>query len=304
MNIRDMTYIIAVADEQHFGRAADRCNVSQPALSGQILKLEDYLGVQLFERTNRSVRVTPVGSDIVARARQLVMIAEDIITTADGARDPYSGSFRLGMISTIGPYLSPLILSSLREEMPNLSIALVEGITPILENKLAGGELDGVILATAATGPHMQEAFLYEEPFKIALPATHALAKTKKIDARQLQHENLLLLADGHCLRDQVLDVCHSAVESPESNTRETSLETILSLVAVGDGITLVPALASISFERHGDRITVCDEASGTARRTIRLVSRQSYTRMKLIEKITSVIRRSVPDEIVSIDVD
>ena len=137
MNIRDLKYVVAVAGERHFGRAADKCHVSQPALSGQIRKLEDALGVVLFERTNRAVRVTPVGERIVAQARRLITLSDEIVASAQAARDPLAGPFRLGMISTIGPYLSPLILSAIRREMPDLSLTLVEGLTIELERRVA-----------------------------------------------------------------------------------------------------------------------------------------------------------------------
>ena len=149
MNIRDLQYVVAVAQERHFGRAADRCHVSQPALSGQIRKLENTLGIVLFERTRRSVQVTPVGERIVAQAQRLLLLADEIVATAQAARDPLSGSLRLGMIVTIGPYLSPLILASIRQDMPDLSLTLVEGFTADLEKRVASGDLDAVISATA-----------------------------------------------------------------------------------------------------------------------------------------------------------
>ena len=202
MNVRDLQYVIAVAEERHFGRAANKCHVSQPALSGQIRKLEDYLGVALFERTNRTVHVTPVGERIVAQARRLITLWDEIVATAQTTKDPLSGQFRLGMISTIGPYLSPLILSTIRQEMPDLSLTLIEGLTTDLENRVANWELDGAILATEPAVSHLQDIILYDEPFWIALPNGHPLAEQETIELGELAHEELLLLADGHCLRD------------------------------------------------------------------------------------------------------
>jgi LysR family hydrogen peroxide-inducible transcriptional activator len=272
MNIRDLKYVVAVAEERHFGRAADKCHVSQPALSGQIRKLEDSLGVALFERTNRTVRVTPVGERIVAQARRLITLSDEIVASAQAARDPLAGPFRLGMISTIGPYLSPLILSAIRREMPDLSLTLVEGLTIELERRVANGELDGAVLATVPVDPHLTDISLYDEPFWIALSHEHPLAGQETIGLAELAHEELLLLADGHCLRDQVLDACHAATGAAKANTRETSLETLLALVAAGDA------------------------ASGSAGRTVRLVCRASFPRPELVARLASIIRVNLPE--------
>ncbi len=298
MNIRDLQYVIAVADEEHFGRAAERCHVSQPALSGQIQKLEDFLGVKLFERTNRSVKTTAVGEKIVAQAQQLIMTADEIVLTAQAARDPLSGSFRLGMIATIAPSLSPLILANLRQELPNLSLTLVEGFTADLEKALADGELDGAILATVPDDPRHTETLLYDEPFWIALPKSHGLAKKKSVDVCDVPHEELLLLADGHCLRSQVLDVCSANTGATNANTRETSLSTLLALVVAGDGITLVPALSKPTAMPD---IVTLREASGTARRAVRLVTRTSFPRTALVGRLAQIIRQSVPQKLVRV---
>ncbi len=295
MNIRDLQYVVAVAEERHFGKAAIKCNVSQPALSGQILKLEDYLGVALFERTNRKVQVTPVGERIVAQARRLITLSDEIVSTAQSAKDPFSGPFRLGMIPTIGPYLSPLVLSAIRREMPDLSLTLIEGLTTDLENRLVNGGLDGAILATAPDDPHLKAFALYDEPFWIALSNQHPLAKQEVIDFKDLAHEELLLLADGHCLRDQMLDVCHTATGDAKANTRETSLETLLALVEAGDGITLVPALTKPTDNGGRGSIVMRRQATGTAGRIVRLVCRASFPRPKLLTRLASIIRMNVP---------
>ena len=301
MNIRDLQYVVAVAEERHFGRAADKCHVSQPALSGQIRKLEDYLGVALFERTNRTVRVTPVGERIVAQARRLITMADEIVTTAQSARDPYSGQFRLGMISTIAPYLSPLILHPIRRELPDLSLTLMEGLTSDLENRVTNGELDGAILATVPADSHLKDVALYDEPFLIALPSEHPLAEYESIDLARIAHEELLLLTDGHCLRDQVLDVCHANTGTTNANTRETSLGTLMALVEAGDGITLVPALSKPRNDSAHSSVVTRREASGTAGRIVRLVCRTSYPRNKLVARLASIIRTSVPKAVVGI---
>jgi len=301
MNIRDLRYIVAVADERHFGRAANKCHVSQPALSGQILKLEDFLGVALFERTNRKVRVTPIGERIVAQARQLINLSDEIVATAQSAKDPLSGQFRLGMIPTICPYLSPLILSGIRREMPNLSLTLIEGLTADLENRIAAGELDGAILATMPGDSHLKEIALYDEPFWIALSNKHPLAGQETIDLGEVAQEELLLLSDGHCLRDQVLEVCHATAASANANTRETSLETLLALVAIGDGVTLVPALTKPLNNRGRGAIVTRRQASGEAGRIIRLVYRASFPRLELVNRLATIIRANVPETMVRI---
>lgn len=298
MNIRDLQYVIAIAEEKHFGRAAERCHVSQPALSGQIRKLEDYLGVTLFERTNRSVKITPIGEQITAQARQLLTIADEIVLAAQAANDPLSGPFRLGMIATIAPSLSPLILSIIRQKLPKLSLTLVEGFTENLEKAVTNGELDGAILATAPEYTHLRETLLYDKPFWVALPKGHALAKNKAIDVCDLPHEELLLLADGHCLRNQVLDICSANTVTANANTRETSLGTLLALVAAGDGITLVPALSKPTKMTN---IITLREATQTALRTVRLVFRRSFPRTAIIEGLAGIIRKSVPDNLVRV---
>ena len=301
MNIRDLRYIVAVADERHFGRAAAHCHVSQPALSGQIRKLEDSLGVALFERTSRAVRVTPVGERVVAQARQLIDIADGIVATAQAARDPFSGPFRLGMIATIGPYLSPLILPAIRRDLPDLSLTLVEGLTTELEDRVANGDLDGAILATVPVDPHLKETVLYDEPFRVALPVGHPLAGRKRVDLDALTDAELLLLADGHCLRDQVVDACQARTGATTANTRETSLETLLALVAAGDGVTLVPALTRPGDDRPDGPIVIRPVGPGTAGRIVRLVCRTSFPRPPLVARLAAIIRSAVPEAVVRI---
>jgi len=294
MNIRDLQYVVAVADEGHFGRAAVKCHISQPALSGQILKLEEYLGVTLFERTNRSVQITQIGEQIVEQARRLLVLSNEIVASARAAKDPFSGHFRLGMISTIGPYLSPLILPAIRKEMPDLSLTLVEGFTTDLEKRVADGGLDGAILATVPGSRYFKDISLYFEPFRIALPRGHRFSKKKSIDVSELAHDELLLLADGHCLRDQMLDVCHASTASTNVNTRETSLETLLALVASGDGVTLVPALVRPEGGDHDCAVVMRREATQSTGRTVRLICRETFPQSELLSRLASIVRNSV----------
>jgi LysR family hydrogen peroxide-inducible transcriptional activator len=301
MNIRDLQYVVAVAEEGHFGRAANKCHVSQPALSGQIRKLEDYLGVTLFERTNRSVRITPVGADIAAQAQRLITLSDEIVATAQASQDPLSGQFRLGMIPTIGPYLSPLILPALRRQLPNLTVTLIEGFTHDLERRLLDGELDIAILATTPGNGKLDERNLYHEPFQLALPPKHKLAQSSKVAIQSLDVGEMLLLSEGHCLRDQMLDVCNAKSTGDTPNTRETSLETIVALVAAGDGITLVPALAFRPNE--GDMGVARREIAEGAGRLVRLVYRSTFPRAALVDRLATIIRDQVPPDKVQTDV-
>ncbi len=217
--------------------------------------------------------------------------------------DPLSGEFRLGMITTIGPYLSPLVLPPIRLELPDLSLVLMAGLTRDLETHVASGKLDGAILATVPVEPHLEDIVLYDEPFWIALPNGHRLARQQAIDINELAAEELLLLADGHCLRDQVLDLCQANAGSGDSktNTRETSLATLLALVEAGDGVTLAPALTRPAASRGENRLVMRPEASGTAGRIVRLVYRASFPRTEVVHRLAAIIRSNVPETMVGV---
>lgn len=296
MNIRDLEYAVAVADFGHFGRAAEACHVSQPALSGQIKKLERELGVDLFERTKRSVRVTEAGEDILRLARQLLEQADAIRETADALKDPYAGRLRLGIIPTIGPYLTPLLLPSLTHHLPRLDLALVENMTHVLEQRLVDGDIDAAILATPPEESRLTAIALYDEPFWIALPHGHRLEAEESIDVTDIQLDELLLLADGHCLRDQVLSFCQRGGSA--TNTQDTSLATILALVGAGAGVTLVPAISLQGSWMTDAGIAVRREKSGLAQRTVTLVFRASYPRREILEKLADIICAIVPDTV------
>ena len=201
------------------------------------------MGIVLFERTNRTVRITAVGETIVAQAREMLAQAERLRATAAACRDPLAGTVRLGMIPTIGPYLTPMLLPSVRRALPKLELHLYEDVTLVLEDRLLDGRLDAAITATSPEDSRLAEIPLYDEPFWIALPAAHPLAAGDAVDPHAVDADELLLLADGHCLRDQVLSFCNvpSRRES-RVDTHQTSLATILALVGAGAGVTLVPA--------------------------------------------------------------
>jgi len=245
LKLKDLRYLVAVADTRHFGRAAERCFVSQPTLSAQLKKLEDYLGVQLIERQPKRIALTEAGAAIVARAREMLQAGEEVLTLARSHRDPLAGRLRVGLIPTIGPYLLPRVAPAARKALPRLLLLLYEYRTATLLEKLRAGELDLAILALPVDLNGLEARELYEEPFLVALPSEHRLAKRAALRLDDLADESLLLLEEGHCLRDQALAVCSRAGAAEDQTFRATSLETLRQMVASGAGITLLPELAA-----------------------------------------------------------
>ena len=244
MNLRDLHYLVALAEQRHFGRAAEACFVSQPTLSTQIKKLEEELGVALVERTPRKVLLTDVGREIVARARDVLNEVEQIKGIARRTLDPESGTVRLGIFPTLGPYLLPHVVPRVRERFPRLELLLVEEKTEEVLRRLREGRLDAGILALPVHDDSLHAEFLFEEPFLLAVPQSHPLARRSSLKLADLGDQSLLLLEDGHCLRDQALEVCHLAGAGEKSGFRATSLETLRQMVAADVGITLLPTLA------------------------------------------------------------
>ena len=244
MNLRDLKYLVALADLRHFGKAADACFVSQPTLSTPIRKLEDELGVVRVERAPRTVMLTAAGLDVVQRARRIVADVEQMREAARRSRDPESGTLRLGVFPTLGPYLLPHVVPTLRARFPQLELLLVEEKSDELLQRLREGKLDAALLALPLHDDQLHAEFLFEEPFVLAAPQQHPLAGRSALDAAELSDETLLLLEDGHCLRDQALDVCRLSGAREKSGFRATSLETLRQMVAAGVGVTLLPALS------------------------------------------------------------
>ncbi len=244
MNLRDLKYLVALADHRHFGKAAAASFVSQPTLSTQIRKLEDELGVALVERAPRKVMLTPAGREAAERARRIVAEIEQMKEAARRSRDPEAGTVRLGLFPTLGPYLLPHVIPGLRARFPKLELLLVEDKSDQLLAQLADGRLDAALLALPVHDERLHAEFLFEEPFVLAVPEDHPLAGRSSLTLDDLHDLQLLLLEDGHCLRDQALDVCHLAGASEKSEFRATSLETLRQMVAAGVGATLLPALA------------------------------------------------------------
>jgi LysR family transcriptional regulator, hydrogen peroxide-inducible genes activator len=245
IKLKDLRYLVAVADTRHFRRAAEKCFVSQPTLSAQLKKLEDYLGVQLIERQPKNVTLTEAGEQIVARARRMLEASEEVVTLARAHRDPLAGRLRLALLPTIGPYLLPRVSQPIRKSLPRLELRLYEYQTAQMLEKLEAGEIDLGILALPVDVEGFESRDLYTEAFTVAVPDQHRLAKRDSVRVDDLNGETLLLLEDGHCLRDQALEVCSRVDLHEKQDFRATSLETLRQMVATGAGITLLPELAS-----------------------------------------------------------
>jgi LysR family transcriptional regulator, hydrogen peroxide-inducible genes activator len=250
MTLTELKYIVAVAREKHFGRAAEACFVSQPTLSVAIKKLEDELDVKIFERGGNEVSVTPLGEEIVRQAQQVIEQAATIKEIAKRGKDPVSGPLRLGIIYTIGPYLLPDLVKVAIERVPQMPLMITENFTAKLLESLRTGEIDCAIMAEPFPDTGLAVAPLYDEPFLAAVPKSHPLAKRKSVSAEELKHETMLLLGTGHCFRDHVLEVCpeyarfSSDAEGIRKSFEGSSLETIKYMVASGMGVTVVPQLS------------------------------------------------------------
>jgi LysR family hydrogen peroxide-inducible transcriptional activator len=245
VNLRDLEYLVAVGEQRHFGKAADVCNVSQPTLSTQLKKLEQELGVALIERNPRHVMLTAAGERVAERARVILDEAATIRAVAHQANDPEGGTVRMGLFPTLAPYLLPHVVPALHDRYPNIELLLIEEKTETLLERLRTGSLDVAVLALPVHGDHLEQQKLFTEDFVLAVPTGHPLAATGGlVDPSVLAGEQVLLLEEGHCLRDQALSVCRLTGASERRGFRATSLETLRQMVAAGVGITLLPELA------------------------------------------------------------
>ena len=288
--------LAAVAEELSFRRAAARCHVSQPSLSTQLTQVEEALGVRLFERGHKRVLVTAIGRDFVERARRLLRDADELVRTAERAADPFSGTIRLGVIPTISPYLIPNLTSHLREAFPRLRILWTEETTNALMEKLADGRLEGAVLAQEAEIGDVERETIATDPFVLVTRPEHPLAtKSSPASSAELRDEEVLLLSEGHCFRDQALDLCESA-RARESEFRATSLCTLVQMVSSSGGVTLIPTLA-VDLEAKRAGLHVRPLASASARRTIALVWRKGASSNELLRAIAKVMREAYPRE-------
>jgi LysR family transcriptional regulator, hydrogen peroxide-inducible genes activator len=290
LKLKDLRYLVAVADTRHFGRAAERCFVSQPTLSTQLKKLEDYLGVQLIERQPKRVALTAAGEAILARARRILEASDEVVTLARAHRDPLAGALRIAMLPTIGPYLLPRVARDLRKALPRLDLRLYEYPTAAMLTKLRAGEIDLGILALPVDLDGLEARDLYAEAFMVAVPATHPLAKRDSIRVQDLHDETLLLLEDGHCLRDQALEVCAEVGMHEKQDFRATSLETLRQMVATGAGVTLLPELATHGAYRHARGVVVRPFARPAPLRKIGGIWRKTTARHTAIAAVCAQI--------------
>lgn len=288
MNIRDLRYLVALVEHQHFGKAAEACFVSQPALSMQIKKLEEILDVKLLERTNKSILFTESGLAIAKRAHDILNQVEEVHEIAKSAKDPFSGELKIGIFPTLAPYLLPLIIPTLSKKFPNVSFYLFEEQTALLIEKLKTGKLHAAFLALPVVEKTFTTSLLFDEEFMLATPLTHPLAKLKAVKQQDLNNKNLLLLEEGHCMREQALAVCHQSKASETQNYRATSLETLRHMVVAGVGITLMPKLAC----NPGNSISYVPFNTPKPMRSIGLAWRHSTAKNVLLEEITMQIRK------------
>lgn len=287
MNLRDLQYLVALLDHGHFGRAADICFVSQPALSMQIKKLEQDLGVQLIERTNKTVLFTDIGVSIAERARHILHQVNEMRDLAQLSQDPDQVELKIGIIPTLAPYLLPHIIPKISTAFPKASIFLVEEQTSRLLEKLTIGKIDAALLALPVGESTLVSTPLFEEEFILGVPPSHPLAKKKLIHPNMLDNKNLLLLEDGHCLRDQALAFCQAIHATESKNFQATSLETLRHMVASGIGITLIPKLAC----KTNDGITYIPFSPPKPSRTIGLCWRNATAKASALQNIANLIK-------------
>jgi LysR family hydrogen peroxide-inducible transcriptional activator len=290
LKLKDLRYLVALADEKHFGRAAERSHVSQPTLSAQLKKLEDYLGVQLIERNPGQVTLTEAGAQIVSRARRILEASDEVVTLARAHRDPLAGKLRLALLPTIGPYLLPRVAREIRKALPRLELRLYEYQTAQMLEKLHGGQIDLGILALPVALDGLESRPLFDEPFTVALPEHHRLTKKTSLKAEDLKDEPLLLLEDGHCLRDQALEVCSSVGMQEKQDFRATSLETLRQMVATGAGVTLLPELASRGAYGSARGVVLRPFAKPAPVRHVGAVWRKTTARLPAIEALCNII--------------
>jgi len=294
MTLTELRYIVAVARERHFGRAAEACHVSQPTLSVAIKKLEEELDVKIFERGGNEVSVTALGEEIVQQAQRVMEEASSLKEIAKRGKDPLAGPLKLGVIYTIGPYLLPALVKKSIDTLPQMPLILQENFTARLLEMLRLGEIDCAIVAEPLPDLGLARADLYDEPFRVAVPANHPLAARESISSAELKRETLLLLGAGHCFRDQVLEVCPEYArfapdaEGIRKSFEGSSLETIKHMVSAGMGITVLPLLAVPTGPQPHLRILPFEEPVPTRR--VVLVWRKSFTRYEAIAALRNII--------------
>ncbi|MNZ54256.1 Hydrogen peroxide-inducible protein activator [compost metagenome] len=295
MTLTELRYIVTLAQEQHFGRAAERCHVSQPTLSVGVKKLEDELGVLIFERSKSAVRLTPVGEGIVAQAQKVLEQAQSIRELAQAGKNQLVSPLKVGAIYTIGPYLFPHLIPQLHKVAPQMPLYIEENFTHILRDKLRTGELDAIIIALPFEEADVLTKQLFDEPFYVLMPAGHPWTAKPTIDAELLNDKSLLLLGEGHCFRDQVLEACPTTRKGSEGQQHTTvessSLETIRHMVASGLGVSVLPFSAVDSHHYAPGVIDVRPFTAPVPYRTVAIAWRASFPRPRAIEVLADSIR-------------
>jgi LysR family hydrogen peroxide-inducible transcriptional activator len=290
MTLTELRYIVAVARERHFGRAAEQCFVTQPALSLAIQKLEEELGVTIFERRKADVTPTPIGETLIHQAQRVLEDAEQMKVLAAAGKDQLVGPLKLGVIATVGPYLLPELIPLLRKRAPAMPIEIEENLTANLSAMLKRGKLDAIIVALPFREPDVETRVLYAEPFKLVVPITHRWAKRRRVDAGELGGEPVLLPHAGHCFRRNVLDQCPEISRSDTEGIQGNSLETIRQMVASGLGVTVMPCSALTAKHRIKTLVAV-EFADPVPQRQIGLAWRKRFTRPAALEAITEAVR-------------
>ena len=283
LKLKDLRYLVALAESRHFGQAAAACFVSQPTLSAQLRKLEEYLGVQLIERQPRHVRLTEAGTAIAAQARQIVAGSADIVRLAQSWRDPLAGRLRIATLPTVGPYLLPQIMVRLRKTLPHLEVMLYEYQTAPMLDLLRAGDIDLGVLALPASTEGLDSMALYSEPFVLAVPETHRLAARRQVRLAELDNDALLLLEEGHCMSRQALAACARSRAHEKQDFRATGIETLRQMVAAGAGVTLLPALACRGAYGTAAGLRLINLVKPTPTRRIGAVWRHSTARAPAI---------------------
>ena len=286
MNLRDLKYIVEVARERNFARASAKVFVSQPALSMQIKKLEETLGVEIFERDKQNFLITPVGAEIIKKAEIILQESEEIKMIAKNSKDPHKGEIRIGAFPTVASYFLPNFVKNIHKKFPHLKIFLIEAKSAELITKLKSGEIDFCLLAMPIKDDNLIGEKIFSEKFLLATPKGHPLSKKSKIQIKELKKQELMLLEDGHCLRDQALEICSMVRAYENQDFRATSLETLRQMVANGTGITLIPEIAV----RNDDKISYV-KIFNAPFRTIGIHYRKSSVQKNLIKEIIKLAK-------------
>lgn len=295
MTLTELRYIVAVSQKNHFGKAAQACFVSQPTLSIAIKKLEQELGIRLFERSSKNeIRITEIGQQVIDQAHIVLQQAQMLSEIAQQGKDPLSGLFKLGVIYTIGPYLLPNLIPVLRKNVPNLKLIIEENFTANLFQSLKQGALDAIVISYPFEEPGIETAPLYEEPFIVALPNNHAWKDRDAIPTEDLASQDLMLLGSGHCFRDQVIKACPNCMSGNSELTRTLeggSLETIRHMVAAGTGITVLPRTSITLSQKNESMIIIKPFKSPSPSRTVAIAWRKHYPRKEAIVTIRDTIQ-------------